>query len=155
QTRPRQIQAILEDALLEAESAVRNEKSQVEPAPEPATTETPNGKGFPSQLTGHDAILSDGRWPICPLQFPCRQRFRGLNDGFQQKLVETVNRKTPRGHHFLIIRHSNRAIGQHLESHLENAFSIEYPGVNRKRWLNAGWFHLSWYRRCNGRERAV
>src|SRR6266516_7918480 len=90
QTRPRQIQAILQDALVEAESAVRNEKLQVDPAPEPATAEGPNVKRFPSQLTGQDAILNDGRLLICVLQFGCRQ-FRcrqwrellGRPDGFE------------------------------------------------------------------------
>src|SRR5438445_1242665 len=47
-------------------------------------------------------------------------------------------------------------MGQHGKGRLEDGFSIEYPGVNRKRnWLNAGWFHLSWYRRCDGRERVL
>src|SRR6266550_990990 len=89
QTRPPQVQAILEHALLEAESVARNQVLQVDPAPEPAAAEVSNVKRFPSQLTSQDAILNVDRLPRFPHQLRCREwcRFRWLtDDAFQGEI---------------------------------------------------------------------
>src|SRR5437899_7907276 len=86
QPRPRQIQAILEDALLEAEAVVPHQQMQVDPASEPATAEGSNVKGFPSQLTSEDEIL------VLQLQLRCHHwfEFRWLTDDALKWEIEGV-----------------------------------------------------------------